>query len=101
MFSRVINCTGPQSDLTRTNDPLLRDLVAKGLARPDQLGLGLAVNEEGRLLDSREQPSRLYALGPMTRGTFWEITAVPDIRKQVWEIARRLSNAHWVEGTGL
>lgn len=101
MFSRVINCTGPQSDLTRSNDPLLRDLVAKGLARPDQLGLGLAVNEEGRLLDSREQPSRLYALGPMTRGTFWEITAVPDIRKQVWEIARRLSNAHWVEGTGL
>ena len=39
---------------------------------------------------------RLFALGPMTRGAFWEIVAVPDIRTQAWTLARRLSNAHWV-----
>ena len=43
----------------------------------------------------------LYALGPMTRGAFWEIVAVPDIRQQTWNLARRLSNAHWVGGEGL
>ena len=43
----------------------------------------------------------LFALGPMTRGTFWEIVAVPDIRRQTWAVARKLSNAHWVGGEGL
>jgi uncharacterized NAD(P)/FAD-binding protein YdhS len=37
----------------------------------------------------------------MTRGAFWEIVAVPDIRTQTWNVARRLSNAHWVGGEGL
>jgi uncharacterized NAD(P)/FAD-binding protein YdhS len=43
----------------------------------------------------------LYAVGPLTRGAFWEITAVPDIRHQVWALARRLAGAHWVGGEGL
>jgi len=43
----------------------------------------------------------LYALGPMTRGAFWEIVAVPDIRQQTWNLARRLSNAQWVGWEGL
>ena len=37
----------------------------------------------------------------MTRGAFWEIVAVPDIRTQVWTVARRLAQAHWVGGEGL
>jgi len=44
---------------------------------------------------------QLYAIGPMTRGASWEIVAVPDIRVQVWTVARRMSNAHWVGGEGL
>jgi uncharacterized NAD(P)/FAD-binding protein YdhS len=43
----------------------------------------------------------LFAIGPMTRGCFWEIVAVPDIRTQTWSLARYLSNAHWVGGEGL
>lgn len=39
---------------------------------------------------------RIFAIGPMTRGAFWEIVAVPDIRTQAWTLARRVSNAHWV-----
>ena len=35
------------------------------------------------------------------KATGWEIVAVPDIRVQTWSVARRLSNAHWVEGEGL
>ena len=36
----------------------------------------------------------LYALGPVTRGAFWEITAVPELRVQCAEIARRLHPVH-------
>lgn len=100
-FARVINCTGPQSNLLQTQDPLLRDLIDKGMACPDPLGLGLSVDRDGCLRDARGRRTAICALGPMTRGMFWEITSVPDIRKQVWDIARRLSNAHWVEGEGL
>ncbi len=101
-FARVINCTGPQSDPTRTHDQLVLSLVANGLAQADALGLGLAVDSQGHLLSKGDKKNTaLLSLGPMTRGTFWEITAVPDIRKQVWDIARRLSNAHWVGGEGL
>ena len=31
--------------------------------------------------------SGVWALGPLTKGAFWEIVAVPDIRGQVAEVA--------------
>ncbi len=40
-------------------------------------------------------------MGPMTRGGLWGVVAVPDIRRQVWDVARRLANAQWVGGEGL
>jgi uncharacterized NAD(P)/FAD-binding protein YdhS len=99
---RVINCSGPQIDVARTGEPLLRQLRAAGLIAPDAARLGLAVDRMGRLIRADGAASeRLFALGPLTRGTFWEITAVPDIRVQTWELARWLSNAHWVSGEGL
>jgi uncharacterized NAD(P)/FAD-binding protein YdhS len=100
--TRVVNCTGPAGDAARSPDPLLRQLLGDGLARADAFNLGLDVDADSRLIasDGRAQ-SRLYALGPVTRGAHWEITAVPDIRAQVWQVARRLSNAHWVGGEGL
>lgn len=99
---RIINCSGPRIDMKRTGEPLLRHLRQSGLIQPDASGLGLKVDPQSRLIgrDGRPDP-RLFALGPMTRGTFWEITAVPDIRVQTWDLARRLSNAHWVSGDGL
>lgn len=101
-FSRVINCMGPQGDLTRTRDPLLRWLSDRESIRPDAARLGIDVDSQSRVLNAAGVASdRLLAVGPITRGAFWEISAVPDIRMQVWALARRLSNAHWVEGEGL
>ncbi len=98
----VVNCTGPQGDLRRSPEPLLQSLLAAGHARPDACRLGLDVDADCHLIgtDGAARP-QLFAVGPMTRGAFWEITAVPDIRRQTWALARRLSNAHWVEGEGL
>lgn len=99
---RVINCTGPLGDLGRTADPLLRDLTARGLIRADAHRIGIDVDNQARAIAATGVPNDwLYALGPMTRGAFWEIVAVPDIRQQTWALARRLSNAHWVGGEGL
>jgi uncharacterized NAD(P)/FAD-binding protein YdhS len=100
--ARVINCTGPLGDLARAEEPLLRRLVSRGMIRPDAQHLGIDVDSEARTIAADGASNDdLYALGPMTRGAFWEIVAVPDIRVQTWTLARRLSNAHWVGGEGL
>ncbi len=99
---RIINCTGPSGAIRHSNDALLRQLLASGRLRQDALGLGLDVDREGRVLDGEGHPQQsLLAVGPMTRAEGWEIIAVPDIRRQVWEVARRLGNAHWIAGEGL
>ncbi len=99
---RVINCTGPLSDLSRTTEPLLQTLRQSGAIRPDPMNIGIDVDQQARTIrrdgDANE---RLFAVGPMTRGAHWEIVAVPDIRKQVFDLARKLTAAHWVEAEGL
>ena len=99
---RIVNATGPQGDVLRSDQPLLRRLIERGLIRPDRLRIGIDVTVDSEVIDARGRPIEwLLALGPMTRGAFWEIVAVPDIRRQTWAVARRLCNAHWVEGEGL
>ncbi|WP_412541861.1 FAD/NAD(P)-binding protein [Longispora sp. K20-0274] len=78
----VINCTGPGC-AARTGDPLVRGLVADGLARFDRHGLGLDVDDDGMLLGHDGLPSgRIWTVGPLRRGRWWETTAVPEIRAQ-------------------
>ena len=89
--ARVIDCSGPQCDYARVDSPLVRDLLSQGLARPDPLQLGLDVTADSVVINRWGTPShRLYALGPVTRGLFWEITSVPDIREQCWRVAAHI-----------
>ncbi len=88
----VVNCTGPTGQLARSPDPLIADLARQQLIRPDQQDLGLDVDALGRLIAADGSPSpTLYSIGPVTRGAFWEITSVPDIRVQAAALARQLS----------
>jgi uncharacterized NAD(P)/FAD-binding protein YdhS len=82
-FAYAFNCTGPLYSMARTRDPLLRSLLDAGQARPDHLGIGLEIDEQSRLVGS----DRLWALGPLTKGRYWEIIAVPDIREQAAAVA--------------
>ena len=96
-IQRIIDASGV-GRVADTNDLLLRRLMARGLIRPDVLGLGLAVSDDLAVLDQRgEVGLPLWTLGPLLRGTLWECTAVPDIRGQAAELARtvaaRLQNA--------
>lgn len=88
--ARIVNCTGPASDFATIEEPLFADLRRRGLARADALRLGLDT-EESALIDTHGRPSDwLFALGPLTRPAFWEVTAVPEIRAQIDALAPRL-----------
>ena len=67
-------------------------LLAAGQVRPDPLRVGLDVDPDCRVLSSDGEPSAiLSAIGPITRGAFWESVAVPDIRAQAERVAARLT----------
>lgn len=89
-FAYVFNCTGPLHSITRSKDPLLRSLLDAGGVTPDHLGIGVEITDDGRA------GPRLWAMGPLTKGRYWEIIAVPDIREQAAavadDIARELAN---------
>ncbi|MDB5097050.1 MAG: Hydroxyacylglutathione hydrolase [Cyanobacteria bacterium RYN_339] len=87
--NRVVNCAGPEGDARRLNDPLVVELLARGLAKPDLIGLltdaaGALVGRDGRA------STWLYTLGPLRKGQLWETTAVPELRVQALELARTL-----------
>ncbi len=90
--ARVVNCSGPGADYDRIREPLVRNLLANGVVRPDPLRLGLDVTANCALLDRNGAVSRrLFAIGPVTKGAFWEMTAVPDIRRQAEKLAEHLA----------
>lgn len=87
----ILNCTGPEENYHRVNDPLACSLLATGAARPGPFGLGLDVSEFCQLLNSAgELQPRMYLIGAATRGRFWEVTAVPNIRAQVTTMVQHL-----------
>lgn len=82
-FAYAFNCTGPLGAIERTRDPLLKGLLEENRIRPDNLGMGVEVDDRSRVSGSE----RLWALGPLTKGRYWEIVAVPDIRGQAAAVA--------------
>lgn len=91
-FVRVINCTGLPDDPRRSPNPAIRSLLARGLARADPLSIGLDVAADNAVVRLSGQPSqRIFAIGPLARGAFWEIIAIPDIRQQCAELADNLA----------
>jgi uncharacterized NAD(P)/FAD-binding protein YdhS len=88
---QVVNCSGPACDYERIADPLIRSLLDRGDIRPDPLRLGLDVSSLCGLRNRRgEIWQRLYAVGPVTRPAFWEVTSAPDIRRQCESLAVHL-----------
>lgn len=87
----VINCTGPATDVRHAGDPLLNELFHWGQARPDPLGLGIDVAEDGAVISANGEPSRvLYYVGPLIRARDGEGTAVPELRVHAARLAQTL-----------
>lgn len=88
---RVYDCGGVTVNVKASSNPVISELINTGAGRPDPLHIGLDVDENCFLIDAEGKSSRhLLAVGPLTRGRFFEIEAVPDIRLQCETIAQRL-----------
>lgn len=91
-FGGIVLCIGPDKDLNR--NPLALSLLASGLARSDALQLGLDVDRHSRLVaGDGHAHATLRALGPMTRGTFGEMTGAPDIVRQIVTVTRSMADS--------
>jgi uncharacterized NAD(P)/FAD-binding protein YdhS len=87
-FGAVVNCTGPSSDLRRVTDPLIAHLREAGQLKIDPLALGLAVDDQYRVLrqDGVALKNVRY-VGPLLKAQWWEATAVPELRGHAARVA--------------
>lgn len=89
----VVNCTGPDTDVQRSDDPLVRSLLARGLIVRDRLGLGIETAADGAVIDAGGRASSwLYTLGTWRKPALWESVAVPELRIQAADLAQRLTH---------
>jgi uncharacterized NAD(P)/FAD-binding protein YdhS len=89
----VINATGPQTKFSNTGSMLLKSLLERGLVAPDDMEMGVRVDDDHTVIDRDGQRSNiLLALGPLLRGTLWETIAVPELRVQARRVAETILN---------
>lgn len=89
--AKVINCTGPRTDYTKYQHPLLVHLLARGLIDHDLLALGINALPSGEVLRYRGEPlGRIFTLGAPLKGVLWESSAIPEIRVQAAALAEKL-----------
>lgn len=90
-FDALVRATGLDTDIQRTQDPLVANLRDAGLLSGDRLGLGVEVAPDLTALDPRGKPvTGLHVLGPLLRARLWEITAVPELRTATCTLAQQL-----------
>ncbi|WP_117192631.1 FAD/NAD(P)-binding protein [Rhizobium terrae] len=87
----IVNCTGMER-AGIGHSPLLRAMRDREMIAMDDLGLGISVDAQSRVVDPQGKPQPgLFAAGALTAGQFWEITAVPDIRVQAKALAETIA----------
>lgn len=86
----LVNATGVETRAEGLRNPLLRQLLAEGIARPGPHGLGLDSQAAGdRLIDADgNADDAIGVLGSLRIGTLWESLAVPELRQQAEDAAR-------------
>jgi len=92
LVDRVVNCTGPDYNVSRSADPLMRSLLAQGLAVCDPHHLGIRTSSYGALVDAQGRAAtNLFYVGPMLRADHWEATAAQELRGHAERLASYLS----------
>ncbi|TSE05914.1 FAD-dependent oxidoreductase [Mesorhizobium intechi] len=89
--ARIYDCSGIVRDISTSSNSVVRSLVDRGLARPDPMRIGLDVSANCEIIAGDGTVLRnVLAVGPLTRGTFFEIDAIPDIRVQCARLSKQL-----------
>jgi len=85
----LINCTGPESDITKTNSSLLQNCLKKGYIQQDELKLGISanINTFETINSAGKENWKVFAIGNLLRGELWESTAVNELRIQAKNLA--------------
>ncbi len=89
----VVNCTGPETDVNRSENPLVRQMLNDKLVVSDIMRLGIDCDEQGRPTVTGQSQPRLWTIGPVRKAQLWETIAVPEIRVQAEELATKLITA--------
>ena len=90
----IVNATGVETSIELRPGELLQALRARGLVLPGPLGLGVASEGIGHVLDGRGRPDpRLFVLGALRIGDLWESIAIPELRAQAQRIADAIPDA--------
>lgn len=99
--SRVINCTGPETDYMNIDNSFLKNCVIKGILKQDKLKLGIITDIESfRIINSEGKPHQhLYTLGSNLKGELWESTAANELRGQAEKLAAQLCVGSKTENT--
>lgn len=87
----LVNCIGFESNFTKIDSPFVKNLVARGHVRNDDLNLGIAATPAGNVVGKTGSPSPVvHTLGTALKGILWESTAIPEIRTQARALALKL-----------
>jgi len=88
---RIVNATGVEMRAQLMRNPLISDLLGKGNARPGPHGIGIDTASDGDLVDAEGAllPG-VGVVGSLRIGRLWESIAVPELRGQAEQAARRL-----------
>jgi uncharacterized NAD(P)/FAD-binding protein YdhS len=88
----VVNATGPNYNIERSEDPLMNSLRAAGLVTPDALNLGIRTARFGACVDSQGRVSEhLYYVGPLLRAEHLDATAAAELSVHADELAAHLA----------
>ena len=92
--AHVINCTGPDSDVHRSSEPLVQSMLRHGLIVRDPLGMGVETASNGALIGAGGSVSSwLFTLRNWRRPALWESNAVPELRAQASDLACSLTSS--------
>jgi len=82
---------GLGTNIAKSDNPLVRQMLSDGLISVDDVGLGLRASPEGRIVSGQGSIiSNMFLMGPLRRGELWESTSVPELRVQGRIIAQEI-----------
>ena len=96
VVGRIINCTGPETDIEKLHNSFLKNCLLKGMISQDALKLGINANPDTfQVLDAQGNAyMNVFTIGSNLKVILWESTAVNELRFQAEKLAGELLAKH-------